>query len=91
VHLMLYGFDMQAPSVADAREWAEHFGIADDPGHLVLVGDARMLGPKTMRMVPGLQLVDRGFVLRYDAAGNGAPHDMWTELWPAVRGLLEGA
>ena len=24
VHLLLYGFDMGAPSASDAREWAEH-------------------------------------------------------------------
>ena len=88
VHLLLYGFDMQAPSVADAREWAEHFGLDERPNHLVLVGDPRMLGSVTYRMIRGLQLVDRDFVLRFDSAGQSAPHDVWTELWPGVAGAL---
>lgn len=88
VHLLLYGFDMEAPSVADAREWAEHYGINGRPNHLVLVGDPRMQGGASFRMIPGLQLVDRDFVLRYDSAGRGAPHDLWTDLWPAVAGML---
>lgn len=88
VHLLLYGFDMQAPSVADAREWAEHYGLHERSKHLVLVGDPRMLGSSTYSMIPGLQLVDRDFVLRFDSAGRSAPHDLWTELWPGVAGAL---
>jgi len=88
VHLLLYGFDMQAPSVDDAREWAEHYGIDERPNHVVLVGDPRMLGSASFRMIPGLQVVDREFVLRYDSAGRNAPHDMWTELWPNLAGVL---
>lgn len=88
VHLLLYGFDRKAPSVADAREWAEHYGLDRRENHVVLVGDPRMLGPATLGMIPGLQLVDRDFVLRFDSAGARPPHDLWTELWPAVAGLL---
>lgn len=86
---MLYGFDRQAPTVADANEWAEHFGIDQRDNHVVLVGDPRLIGPESFGMIPGLQLVDREFVLRADAAGRQAPDDMWTELWPAVGELLE--
>lgn len=88
VHLLLFGMDMQAPSLADAREWAEHFGIAGRPNHVVLLADPRMLGGKTRSMVPGLQVVDRDFVLRYDSAGNGSKHDLWTETLPGVKALL---
>lgn len=89
VHLLLYGFDRQAPSVADAREWAEHFELDERDNHLVLVGDPRLIGSESFRRIPGLQLVDRDFVLRYDAAGRQAPDDLWTELWPAVGDLLD--
>ena len=88
VHLLLYGHDMEVPSLADAREWAEHYGIAERPNHVVLVGDGRMLGRETRAMIPGLQLIDRDFVLRYDSTGQTPEHDMWTELWPAVAGFL---
>ncbi len=45
VHLLLYGFDDEAPSLADAREWAEHYGIDERPNHVVLVGDPGMINP----------------------------------------------
>ena len=88
VHLLLYGFDLDSPSLEDAREWAEHYGLTERANHLVLVGDPRMLGDDTFRMIPGLQLVDRDFVLRYDSTGRRPEHDLWTELWPGVAGAL---
>lgn len=91
VHLLLYGYDMQAPSVEDARQWAEHYGLDERSNHVVLVGDPRMLGGATFCMIPGLQLVDRDFVLRYDSAGRNSAHDLWTELWPGVAGVLNGS
>jgi hypothetical protein len=91
VHLLLYGFGSRAPTAAEARSWAEHFGLDERANHVVLVGDPRMVGPKTYRMIPGLQLVDRDFVLRYDSAGARPPHDLWKELWPGVKGVLAGS
>ena len=90
VHLLLYGYDMNVPSLEDARAWAEHYGLEDRSNHLVLVGKPGMLGPNTRKMIPGLQVVDRDFVLRYDGAGRRAPHDLWTELLPGVPALLAG-
>ena len=88
VYLLLYGFDMDAPSLADARRWAEHYGLDERPNHVVLVGDSRLVCNDSYSMIPGLHLVDRDFVLRYDAAGRRAPHDMWTDLWPGVAGAV---
>ena len=88
VHLLLYGFDMEAPSLEDAREWAKHYGIDQRDNHLVLVGDARMLSSKTRAMIPGLQLVDRDFKLRFDSTGRDPKHDLWTELLPGISGVL---
>lgn len=89
VHLLLYGLDEKAPRLADAREWAEHYGIDRRSNHVVLLGDASLIGPESYRMIPGLQVVDRNFVLRYDGAGRRAPHDLWTQLWPGVAGVLD--
>ena len=88
VHLLLYGFDMSAPSVDDAREWAEHYGLDERSNHVVLVGDPKMISSETYGMIPGLQVVDRDFILRYDSAGRSAPHDLWTELWPNLGSIL---
>lgn len=90
VHLLLYGFDMEAPSVDDAREWAEHYRLDERSNHVVLVGEPNMLSSSTYAMIPGVQVVDRDFVLRYDGAGNRAPHDLWTEVLPGVSAVLNG-
>ena len=37
-------------------------------------------------MVPGFQLVDRRFVLRWDATGHSPRHNLYTELLPRSRG-----
>jgi len=84
VHLLLYGLGSGAPSLEDACEWARHYGLDERANHVVLVGDPLMLGPASHRLIPGLQLVGADFRLRLDAAGRGAPHDLWRELWPAV-------
>ena len=39
-------------------------------------------------MIPGFQLIDREFVLRYDGTGHRPRHDIWRELMPAIPSLL---
>lgn len=89
VHLLPYGLDMQTPSMEVARACANHYGLAERPNHIVLVGDKCMLSSETMRMIPGLHLVDPDFRLRMDAAGRSAAHDLWTELWPGLATVLD--
>lgn len=94
VYVQLLLYDMKragAPTLDVARRWAEHFGIADLPDTYVLVGEPYLIGPASFRMIPGFQLIDRDFVLRYDAGGHHPVHDLWRELMPAVGGLLEQA
>lgn len=88
VHLLLFGFDMAAPSLEDARDWASHFGLRESDGHVVLIGSPTTFGDRTRSMVPGFQLVDRDFVLRHDAAGHNPPDDLWRDLLPALPSLL---
>jgi len=89
VHLLLYGYDMKAPSLEDTREWAEHYGLDERANHVVLVGDPRLISSETFRMIPGLMVVDHDFVLRFDGTGRRPPHDLWTVLLPGVRGMLD--
>ncbi len=89
VHLLLFGFDMQQPSVADAKEWAEHFDLDPREGHLVLVGSPTLFGRSTMSRVPGFQLIDRDFRLRFDSTGHQPRHDLWTELLPALGKMIK--
>jgi hypothetical protein len=92
VHVQLLLYDMKrsgAPTLELARRWSEHFGFGDAPNEYVLVGEPYLIGRASYGMIPGYQLVDRDFVLRYDATGHRPRHDLWRELLPAVGGLLE--
>ncbi|MCO5171833.1 MAG: hypothetical protein M9894_36500 [Planctomycetes bacterium] len=71
VHLLLFDLPAErAPTVADARAWAEHFGLDRADNALVLVGDERYVNPASYALVPGFQVIDRDFVLRYDGSGH---------------------
>jgi hypothetical protein len=51
-----------------------------------LVNDA------SYKMIPGLQLVDQDFILRYDSTGRtNQRHNLYRELLPAVRKVLTQA
>ncbi len=90
MQLLLYDMKRSgAPKLEVAQRWAKHFGLADRPDTYVLVGEPYLIGRASFRMIPGFQLVDRDFVLRYDAGGHHPVHDLWRELLPAVGGLLE--
>jgi hypothetical protein len=90
VHLLLYrpGRD-GPPKLETARLWAKHFGIKDSDGTLVLVGEPYLIGPASYNMIPGFQLIDADFVLRFDASGHHPKHDLWRELLPAVPSLID--
>jgi hypothetical protein len=89
VHLLLFNLDMQAPTVDDARAWAAHFGMDRSRNQIVLAGTPSQLNQASYAMIPGLQLVDQRFTLRYDSTGrSNQRHDLYRELLPGVRSLL---
>ena len=87
VHLLLYGLTMRGPTAEDARKWSEHFNIARHRNWVVLAGGEGMVNPASSNLIPGYQLVDKDFVLRYDAAGH-KPRDSVDALFPAIADLL---
>ena len=89
VHLLLYrpGRD-RPPKLETAQLWAKHFGIEESSDVLVLVGEPYLIGPASYNMIPGFQLIDANFVLRFDSAGHHPKHDLWRELLPAVSSLM---
>ena len=92
VQLLLYSPGrQQAPSLELARRWAAHFGFEESENRVVLVGEDYLIGPASYDMIPGFQLIDRDFVLRYDASGHRPRHDLWRELMPAIPRLLAEA
>lgn len=88
VQLLLYGPDMQAPTLKDAQEWAKHFGLLSKPNCYVLVGSQQLIGSASYNMIPGFQLIDKNFVLRSDATGHNPTNDMWKHFFPALKSLI---
>lgn len=88
IQILFYSLKMGAPTAEDARKWAKHFGFDQKPNFYVLAAPSDLLGNASYNLIPGLQLVDKDFILRYDAAGHTPRHNMWTELMPAVAEML---
>ena len=87
--ILFYDLKNGPPSVDDAAAWAEHFGLDKHPNYYVFISPINMQSPKTRRMIPGFQLIDRNFILRYDAAGNSSPDSLYQDLLPNFRTLFE--
>lgn len=91
VHLLLYRPGRGgAPTVEMARLWANHFGIEESENMRVLVGEPYLIGAASYNMIPGFQLIDTDFVLRFDSSGHHPKHNLWSELLPAIPTLVAG-
>ncbi len=89
VNLILYGTNMQAPSLAEARAWCQHFKMAEGGNHVVLLGDKSMVGSASYELIPGFQLVDKSFTLCCDSTGDNPKEDLWTVLVPKLRSMIK--
>ncbi len=94
VLVQLIFYDMSAaaaPTVADARAWAEHFGLDRRPNTVVLVGDERYVSPETYSIIPGYYVVDRELQVVGDLTSATPPddHDAVLGALAALLGPLE--
>ena len=84
--------DMKVPTPRDAQAWAKHFGLERSRNEIVLTGLPSMICNESFAMIPGMHLIDRDFVLRLDSTGRANQrHDLYRELLPRVRSLLDRA
>ena len=90
VQLILYDFSNEQPTPRNAKLWAEHFGLDKYENVLVAVAKQDLRSSASFNMIPGLQLIDRDFVLQKDAAGRNPRHNMFTDLMPAIADLIWG-
>ena len=88
VQLILYGPTLKAPTLAEARAWANHFGFGQGANQLVLIADQRYQNDASYNMIPGFQLIDKNFVLRSDSSGHQPKNDLYGQLLPMIRQLL---
>jgi len=89
VQLVLFNPEMQPPTPDDARRWAEHFRLHRSKNYIVLAGDERLAMDASRQLVPGFQLIDRDFILRGDSTGSSPAHDLYEDLFPMLRDLVD--
>jgi hypothetical protein len=89
VQILLFDLKMGPPTADDARAWAAHFHRDAAKHQYVLAGGPALHNQASYVMVPGFQLVDRRFVLRWDATGHTPRHNLYTELLPAIPAILQ--
>lgn len=88
VQLLLYGPNMGVPTLAEAQAWAKHFDFGRRSNEVLLVGDQRYISQHSYDMIPGMQLIDKNFVLVCDATGHNPRSSLFSELIPSVSKLL---
>lgn len=84
VQIVFYSPDLTAPTTEQVRDWATHFSLNRSENEIVLAAEPYLLSAETRAMIPGFQLIDKDFVLRFDSAGHTPQHDLYQELLPAI-------
>jgi hypothetical protein len=90
VQVLLFTTNLDAPSVDEARAWAEHFRADKYKNRVVLVGTDSLATKESYDMIPGFQLVDRGFHLVRDSSGHQPTHNLYTDLLPTMGKMVTG-
>lgn len=88
VQVLFYDLALNAPTAESARLWAEHFKSDKRANWQVVVPEHDMRGDATYQMIPGFQLIDKNFNLRFESSGHKPRHDLYKELIPGIAKLL---
>ena len=88
IQILLYDMSTSAPSAEDVTRWRDHFQMDRSDNYLVFAAPKHILGPASLKMIPGFQLVDQNFLLRSDSTGHNPRDNLYTELLPMVPALL---
>lgn len=89
VQLLLFDEKIFAPSTADAAAWAKHFHMDRAKNQVVLAGTNALATRQSYQMIPGFHLIDRDFKFDRDSAGHKPMHNLYTDLLPRMRKLIE--
>lgn len=91
VQLLLFDTRSQvghAPKVEEGAEWVRHFQLEGKKNVLALVGTDALANQASYAMVPGFQVVDRSFVLRWDGTGHKPADDPYQKVLASIPALL---
>ena len=84
---VVYNDKLQSPSAEDLDNWRSHFQLDDRSTHIV--SGPTLASSSTFNMIPGFMLLDQNLVVLFDSTGHQPKHDLYKELLPAVRSLID--
>ncbi|MEM7206029.1 MAG: hypothetical protein AAF628_37585 [Planctomycetota bacterium] len=90
VQMLFFAPKMGLPTVAEAKQWYEHFDLAAKPNHFVVIGPPGVPHVEAHPLIPGFWLLDRDFEVVVDATGSRQGH-LYDELLPRAGELLRAA
>lgn len=88
VQLIVYNLDLKTPSTEDLAKWRKHFEL-DQSNSYVVHGGHALANKASFNMIPGFQLLDRNQKVLFDSTGHQPKHDLYRELLPAMKKMLE--
>lgn len=89
VQLLLFNSQMQAPTADEVTAWVKHFKLRRSENLFVLGGTPSLASAESRSVVPGFQLIDKNFILRVDSTGEQPADDLYRELLPRIRQLID--
>lgn len=87
VQVIFFNLENRAPTAGDIAVWEKHFGLYRSP-YTVVLGASEDIRRNALELIPGFQLIDSNFYLRFDSTGRHRKHDLFTELIPGARALV---
>lgn len=84
VQILFYDMNFGPAQPDDAKKWAEHFKLDKANNEIVAVPAKDMRSNTTYNLIPGLQLIDKDFVLRSDSSGHHPQDNMYDTLIPMI-------
>ena len=89
VQIIIYNLRLEPAEPKQLEAWRQHFHFDKQINAHVLSGGAALANKDSFNMIPGFLLLDKDQVVRYDATGHTPRHNLYTELLPAVRKMIE--
>jgi hypothetical protein len=84
LQVLFYDLRFKPPKPKDAKMWAEHFGFKKSDNQIVAIVPHDMRNGYVFSLIPGYVLIDKGFILRANAAGSNPQDDLFKTLLPMV-------
>jgi hypothetical protein len=88
VQIIIYNLRLEPAEPKQLEAWRQHFHFDEQANAQVLSGGAALANKASFNMIPGFLLLDKDQVVRYDATGHTPRHNLYTELLPAVRRMI---